>query len=90
MKVLTVDDRGSGGSKVAGIRQIVRLKEILQKWQNVALGLRPSAPRSGDGPRSGWGAVSKGHNFASACEQNAPVMDQQHALSRGCGMAFSS
>ncbi|TYI16958.1 hypothetical protein ES332_A08G291300v1 [Gossypium tomentosum] len=51
MKVLTVDDRGSGVSKVAGIRQIVRLKEILQKWQNVALGLRPSAPRSGDGPR---------------------------------------
>uniref|UniRef100_A0A5B6Z1P6 Auxin-induced protein 15A n=1 Tax=Davidia involucrata TaxID=16924 RepID=A0A5B6Z1P6_DAVIN len=28
----------NGGSKVTGIRQIVRLKEILQKWQSVTLG----------------------------------------------------
>ncbi|KAK7304021.1 hypothetical protein RJT34_15011 [Clitoria ternatea] len=27
-----------GGSKLTGIRQIVRLKEMLQKWQNVTLG----------------------------------------------------
>lgn len=46
-----MDDRGGGGSKVVGIRQIVRLKEILQKWQNVALGFRPSTPCSGDGPK---------------------------------------
>ncbi|CAK9159248.1 unnamed protein product [Ilex paraguariensis] len=28
----------NGGSKLNGIRQIVRLKEILQKWQNVTIG----------------------------------------------------
>ncbi|GMP37056.1 hypothetical protein CsSME_00008930 [Camellia sinensis var. sinensis] len=28
----------NGGSKVSGIRQIVRLKELLQKWQSVTLG----------------------------------------------------
>ncbi|KAL3535483.1 hypothetical protein ACH5RR_003944 [Cinchona calisaya] len=28
----------NGGSKVSGIRQIVKLKEFLQKWQNVTLG----------------------------------------------------
>nr|GMD33652.1 auxin-responsive protein SAUR61-like isoform X1 [Ipomoea batatas] len=37
-----------GGSKVAGIRQIVRLKGLLQKWQNVTLGPKgnDSSPRS--------------------------------------------
>lgn len=34
----------NGGSKVTGIRQIVKLKEILQKWQSVTLGPRPSSP----------------------------------------------
>ncbi|KAK8660031.1 hypothetical protein V6N13_050967 [Hibiscus sabdariffa] len=40
-----MDDRGCG--KVTGIRHIVRLKEIIQKWQTATLGSRPSAPRSG-------------------------------------------
>lgn len=31
-----------GGSKVTGIRQIVRLKEILQKWQNVTISSKTS------------------------------------------------
>lgn len=35
------------GNKLTGIRQIVRLKEILQKWQSVTLGPRPSSPPSG-------------------------------------------
>ncbi|KAK9043908.1 hypothetical protein V6N11_072232 [Hibiscus sabdariffa] len=48
-----MDDRGGG--KVTGIRQIVRLKEIIQKWQTATLGSRPSTPRSGDCP----GTVSK-------------------------------
>ncbi|KAK7328697.1 hypothetical protein VNO77_22814 [Canavalia gladiata] len=29
-----------GGSKLTGIRQIVRLKELLQKWQRVTLGAK--------------------------------------------------
>ncbi|KAK9275740.1 hypothetical protein L1049_023009 [Liquidambar formosana] len=32
------------GSKVTGIRQIVRLKEILQKWQSVTLSSKESIP----------------------------------------------
>ncbi|KAH7574514.1 hypothetical protein JRO89_XS03G0305900 [Xanthoceras sorbifolium] len=44
----------NGGSKVTGIRQIVRLKEILQKWQAVALG--PTKPSSSQpGPPSPGG-----------------------------------
>ncbi|KAL0308385.1 UNVERIFIED_CONTAM: Indole-3-acetic acid-induced protein ARG7 [Sesamum radiatum] len=35
----------NGGSRVIGIRQIVRLKGLLQKWQHVTLG--PKVPRSG-------------------------------------------
>ncbi|XP_027339371.1 protein SMALL AUXIN UP-REGULATED RNA 10-like [Abrus precatorius] len=31
-----------GGSKLTGIRQIVRLKEMLQKWQSVTLGSKAS------------------------------------------------
>ncbi|KAG5012116.1 hypothetical protein JHK86_024377 [Glycine max] len=31
-----------GGSKLNGIRQIVKLKEMLQKWQSVTLGTKPS------------------------------------------------
>ncbi|KAI5674168.1 hypothetical protein M9H77_14532 [Catharanthus roseus] len=34
---------GGGGSKVTGIRQIVRLKEFLNKWQNVTLGPKSSS-----------------------------------------------
>ncbi|KAE8698415.1 Auxin-induced protein 15A [Hibiscus syriacus] len=37
-----------GGGKLTGIRQIVRLKEIIQKWQTATLGSRP--PHSGDCP----------------------------------------
>lgn len=40
-------DQG-GSSKVTGIRQIVRLKEILQKWQTVTLGSKPSLPNKSD------------------------------------------
>ncbi|XP_014500834.1 uncharacterized protein LOC106761782 [Vigna radiata var. radiata] len=32
------------GYKLTGIRQIVRLKEMLQKWQNVTLGQKASIP----------------------------------------------
>lgn len=40
----------NGNNKVTGIRQIVRLKEILQKWQAVTLNSRGNSPRS---PRAG-------------------------------------
>ncbi|KAJ4832377.1 hypothetical protein Tsubulata_022315 [Turnera subulata] len=47
-----MDDHG-GGSKLTGIRQIVRLKEILQKWQSVTIGSRASSP-----PRSHHTGIS--------------------------------
>lgn len=37
-----MDDNGS--SKLTGIRQIVRLRELLQKWQSVTLGSKASDP----------------------------------------------
>ncbi|XP_061369057.1 protein SMALL AUXIN UP-REGULATED RNA 12 [Gastrolobium bilobum] len=43
----------SGGSKLTGIRQIVRLKEILQKWQTVTLSSKTSHPSSSDATNGG-------------------------------------
>ncbi|KAF2304148.1 hypothetical protein GH714_028063 [Hevea brasiliensis] len=43
VKRLAMDD--NGGSKVTGIRQIVRLKEILQKWQSITIGLKATTPQ---------------------------------------------
>ena len=37
-----------GGSRLIGIRQIVRLKELLQKWQLVTLGPRDTSNRHHD------------------------------------------
>ena len=38
IKLIAMED--NGGTKVTGIRQIVRLKELLQKWQSVTLSPR--------------------------------------------------
>ncbi|KAI9113827.1 hypothetical protein K1719_015078 [Acacia pycnantha] len=37
----------SGGSKLSGIKQIVRLKEMIQKWQSVTLGSKVNGQPSG-------------------------------------------
>ncbi|KDP33955.1 hypothetical protein JCGZ_07526 [Jatropha curcas] len=37
-----MDDHG--GSKATGIRQIAKLKEIIQKWQSVTIGSKPTGP----------------------------------------------
>ncbi|XVF35185.1 hypothetical protein REPUB_Repub18cG0123500 [Reevesia pubescens] len=47
-----MDDHGGG--KLTGIRQIVRLKEIIQKWQTVTLGSRPNTH-----PEENHGGVSR-------------------------------
>ncbi|KAL8191803.1 hypothetical protein R6Q57_028534 [Mikania cordata] len=64
----------NGGTKLNGIRQIVRLKEILQRWQHVTLGAKGNDD-TGNNPsitnRSGAGinpAISmrlKGYNVYS-------------------------
>lgn len=43
---LTMDEH-NGSSKLTGIKQIVKFKEILQKWQSVTLGSRANSPRRG-------------------------------------------
>lgn len=49
---LTMDEH-HGSSKLTGIRQIVKFKEILQKWQSVTLGSKGNnSPRKGGSPHS--------------------------------------
>ncbi|KAG6661808.1 uncharacterized protein LOC122304230 isoform X2 [Carya illinoinensis] len=55
-----MDDNGS--SKLLGIRQIVRLKEILQKWQSVTLGSRPSSPPADAPDQNDIGGISPAIN----------------------------
>lgn len=43
----------NGGSKVTKIRQIVKLKEFLNKWQNVRLGNNKSVASAAGGGRGG-------------------------------------
>ncbi|PRQ47081.1 putative small auxin-up RNA [Rosa chinensis] len=45
-------DEHPGSSKLTGIRQIVKFKEILQRWQSVTLGSKGNSPRRGGGPHS--------------------------------------
>ncbi|GAV70959.1 Auxin_inducible domain-containing protein [Cephalotus follicularis] len=52
-----MDDNGS--PKLTGIWQIVKMKEILQKWQSVTLGRKPSSPPSDHTPSGISPAVNK-------------------------------
>jgi|UniRef100_A0A2N9GWA0 SAUR family protein len=55
-----MDDNGSN-SKLTGIRQIVRLKEILQKWQSVTIGSRATSPPP-EGSDQNHGGISPAIN----------------------------
>ncbi|KAI7755094.1 hypothetical protein M8C21_025964 [Ambrosia artemisiifolia] len=64
----------NGGAKLNGIRQIVRLKEIIQRWQNVTLGPKgnddadnspPIGNRSGAGINPAISMRLKGYNVYS-------------------------
>ncbi|RDX84461.1 Indole-3-acetic acid-induced protein ARG7, partial [Mucuna pruriens] len=63
-----------GGSRLNGIRQIVRLKEMLQKWQNVTLGSKPSNSSSGHVTASDVGITplinKRVVNVRSCCESD--------------------
>lgn len=52
----------NGGGKLTGIWQIVRLKEILQKWQSVTLGPRPSSPPPDAADENHGGGISPAVN----------------------------
>lgn len=51
-----------GAPKVTGIRQIVRLKEILQKWQSIALSPRGNSPPRDHNNQKGPGGISPAIN----------------------------
>ncbi|KAG8636031.1 protein SMALL AUXIN UP-REGULATED RNA 10 [Manihot esculenta] len=40
----------NGGSKLTGLRQIVRLKEFIHKWQSVAIGSKVTSPQESNTP----------------------------------------
>ncbi|KAH7519341.1 hypothetical protein FEM48_Zijuj08G0025900 [Ziziphus jujuba var. spinosa] len=63
-----MDDNGS--SKLTGIRQIVRLRELLQKWQSVTLGSKGSSP-SNDQSHGGISpAINKRLTNVTSCDSD--------------------
>ncbi|CAN0839539.1 Auxin-induced protein 15A [Linum grandiflorum] len=66
-----MDDNQVSNAKSTGIRQIVRLRELLQKWQTVAIGSRPSSPRG----------IPPAINKRVACTRNNCDSDEEAA---GC------
>ncbi|KAG6740559.1 hypothetical protein POTOM_056014 [Populus tomentosa] len=63
----------NSGSKLTGIRQIVRLKEILQKWQSVTIGSKEtSLPRPpSDQPSCGIPpAINNRLNSVKCCDSD--------------------
>lgn len=79
----------NGGSKVTGIRHIVRLKEILQKWQNVTLSSKGNnGPPSNESTHAGISpAISKrlkGCNvYVDSDEETCQSPEPPHDVPRG-------
>jgi SAUR family protein len=67
-KYLEMDDNSS--SKLTGIRQIVRLKEILHKWQSVTIGSKETSPPSGHPSNGIPPAVNKRLNSVKGCDSD--------------------
>ncbi|CAB4288096.1 unnamed protein product [Prunus armeniaca] len=65
----------NGSSKLTGIRQIVKFKEILQKWQVVTLGSRANSPRASTRSDRGEGTPRRGEG-ASHIEEGTPRSDR--------------
>ncbi|KAF9680353.1 hypothetical protein SADUNF_Sadunf06G0112400 [Salix dunnii] len=67
-KYLEMDD--NSGSKLTGIRQIVRLKEILHKWQSVTIGSKETSPPSGHPSNGIPPVVNKRLNSIKCCDSD--------------------
>nr|XP_043621998.1 uncharacterized protein LOC122593637 [Erigeron canadensis] len=52
----------NGGNKLNGIRQIVRLKEIIQRWQIVTLGTKGNNEEDGDSDNSPVTGTATNHH----------------------------
>lgn len=63
-----MDDNGS--SKLTGIRQIVRLRELLQKWQSVTLGSKASDPLTEQTPGAISPAINKRLTNVMCCDSD--------------------
>lgn len=57
LKIIRAMD-GNGGSKITGIRQIVKLKEFLQRWQHATLGPGHKGNRTTPKPGDTAGGIS--------------------------------
>lgn len=63
-----MDDNGS--SKLTGIRQIVRLRELLQKWQSVTLGSKGSSPCTDESHGGISPAINKRLTNVTSCDSD--------------------
>ncbi|CAL0320229.1 unnamed protein product [Lupinus luteus] len=64
-----------GRSKLSGIRQIVRLKEILQKWQSVTLTSKTcKSKKPYSDPKRRF---SSEHNSAMTCAGISPIVNRR-------------
>lgn len=64
-----MDENGSC-NKLSGIRQIVRLKELLQKWQSVTLSPKPNNPPEDENPGGIWPAINKRLTEIICCDSD--------------------
>ncbi|KAH8482367.1 hypothetical protein H0E87_029706 [Populus deltoides] len=63
----------NSGSKLTGIRQIVRLKEILRKWQSLTVGSKETSLPSPPSDQSPCGippAINKRLNSVTCCDSD--------------------
>ncbi|KAL3532743.1 hypothetical protein ACH5RR_006264 [Cinchona calisaya] len=79
-----------GGCKVTGIRQIVKLKEFLHKWQNVTLGPKENynVQHSNQGGRGGISpAISRrlrsSNVYCDSDEDSCPSPELPHDVPKG-------
>lgn len=60
----------NGGNKLTGIRQIVKLKEILQKWQSVTIGSKATSPPSNHTHGGISAALNKRLSSVKCCDSD--------------------
>lgn len=78
----------SGGSKVTGIRQIVKLKEFINRWQNATLGSKKhDNAHSSQGPGGISPSISRrlrsSNSFCDSDEDGCASPEPPHGVPKG-------
>lgn len=60
----------NGGAKLTGIKQIVRLKELLQRWQSVTLNSKDNSAQSEEAPECTFPIMNKRIESARGCDSD--------------------